>query len=153
GVTGGGSGLPCDVGQLLANNCQVCHSAAHPTAPMSLMTYADLHAPAPSDPSKKVYEVALTRVSKKQMPPTAPLDDDAIAIFAAWANAGAPEGECSTDTSDGGTPPPECMIASDCPGTLICRSGHCDVECVSDKDCTPTWTCDETRCTPPSLTP
>ncbi|MDB4943679.1 MAG: peptidylglycine alpha-amidating monooxygenase [Labilithrix sp.] len=146
----GGSGIPCDVGAVLKSRCQSCHSS-HPSAPMPLITLADLQAPARSDASKKVYELALERMTSatNPMPPSQPLAAEEIAAFAAWAHAGAPKTQCATDTAEAGT---ECIIASDCPGALVCRAGTCDVECVTDKDCTATWTCEESRCQPPAVT-
>ena len=54
-----------------------------------------------------------------------------------------------TDAGGGGTP---CVHATECPDNLVClRSGVCGPECVQDKDCFVTWTCDpkNSRCTPP----
>ena len=146
-----GAGLPCDVAQLLASKCAGCHSAK-PSAPMALVTFADLTAPARSDPSRRVFEVALERITSadRPMPPSAPMAEADVATFAAWARAGAPQSTC--EAAEAGTPRaqlPECVLASDCPGDLICRGGSCDVECVTDKDCAPTWSCTETRCHPP----
>ena len=140
------SGLPSDIAQLLAARCQSCH-ASHPSAPMPLVTYDDLQAPSRSDATKKVYELALERMSAsaKSMPPTGKLGQDEIDVFSAWVGAGAPKTECASNDGAGA----ECTKASDCPGVLVCRQGVCDVECVNDKDCTPTWTCEETRCHPP----
>src|SRR6185503_11367513 len=70
GAGGGGpSGLPCDVGQILAANCQKCH-AAKPVfgAPMPLVTYDDLHAPLKSNPSKQVYEQITVRIHDDKTP-------------------------------------------------------------------------------------
>lgn len=148
-----GDGLPCDVGRLLVTRCQGCHSA-QPSAPMPLVTHADLVAPSKSDPARKVFELALDRISSttSPMPPSTPMGADEVALFSAWAKAGAPRANCVASGIDGGARDasvPECALASDCPGDLVCRSGFCDVECVTDKDCFVTWTCEETRCRPP----
>jgi hypothetical protein len=144
-------GLPCDVEQLLTRKCWGCH-ATKPTAPMSLVTFADLNAPAKSDPGKRVFELALERITSADspMPPSTPMAEAEIATFATWAKAGAPKTTCAP--VEAGAPRaelPECVLASDCPGALICRDGTCDIECMTDKDCTPTWSCEETRCHPP----
>ena len=149
-----GDGLPCAVAELLASHCQSCHSA-HPSAPMSLLCFADLDAPSKSNPARKVYEVALERISSttSPMPPSAPMRADDIAVLAGWVHAGAAKATCAAGGREGGARDasgPECALASDCPGALICRAGVCDVECVTAKDCPATFHCEETRCQPPS---
>lgn len=104
---GGGSasgGLPCDVEDILVDNCQKCHS--NPPvfgAPMPLVTYADLQAPSKLDPAQKVYE----RVSKRihdaaapmPQPPNAPLGASDLKVMDDWIAAGAP---ASSTTCGGG---------------------------------------------------
>jgi hypothetical protein len=101
--------LPCDVDAVLGASCRSCHGASPSYgSPMSLVTYADLVAPAPSDPTKKVYELvgARTHDAQKPMPPApnARLDAAAQHTLDAWIAAGAP---ASTDhcaaPPDGGT--------------------------------------------------
>src|SRR5207302_2043348 len=41
----------------------------------------------------------------------------------------------------------------DCPADLICVRGACTLECVTDKDCFVTWTCQASRCHPPEPPP
>ena len=78
GGGGGGasaaSGLPCDVEAVLKKGCAECHGATPSYgAPMPLVTFADLTAPAKSNPSKKVYEMVGTRVHDESRPmPQAP---------------------------------------------------------------------------------
>jgi len=64
--------LPCGVKQSLATNCQTCH-AASPIggAPMPMMTYADLHKPAVTKPTMKVWELSKARIhdTARPMPP------------------------------------------------------------------------------------
>ena len=101
-----GSGdLPCDVSTVLAHDCQSCHGS--PTtygAPMSLVTYGDLIAPAKTDPTKKVYELVEARIhdDKAPMPqaPNARLDASSTATIDAWVAAGAP----AAATGCGGDP-------------------------------------------------
>ena len=71
---GGGSvlGMPCDVQSLLQNRCVACHS--NPpinSAPMPLVTRADLMAPSLADPTQTVAQRALTRIQLTvgEMPP------------------------------------------------------------------------------------
>src|SRR5689334_22329265 len=59
--------LPCNVQHVLATSCQGCH-AADPgaQAPMALVSFEDLTAPAISDPSLKVYELIERRIHADQ---------------------------------------------------------------------------------------
>jgi mono/diheme cytochrome c family protein len=72
---------------------------------MSLVSYADLSAPSPSDPTKTTAQAALDRMlnAKNPMPPSplsiAPAE---IQTFQTWVNAGMPTADCSTPI----TPPP-----------------------------------------------
>jgi hypothetical protein len=82
----------CGVKQTLDGKCTVCHNENKVAgAPMSLKTFADLQAPAPSDATKKVYEVVKVRVHDKQrpMPPQDPLSDEQLAGIDAWVAGGA----------------------------------------------------------------
>lgn len=90
------NGLPCDVDAVLAKNCRSCHSATPSFgARMPLTTYADLVAPAKSDPQKKVIDLVTKRVRDDAAPmPQAPnprLSAADMAILDGWANAGAPQ--------------------------------------------------------------
>ena len=149
------SGLPCDVEALLAARCTSCHSRAPTTAPMALVTHADLTAMSVSEPGMTVAQLALRRIrdASKPMPPANLLPETDVAAFASWVDAGTPALGCLPEdvvpiSHDAARP--ECVLASDCPGELICRGGTCDVECVKDKDCLATWTCKSTRCQPPA---
>jgi len=42
-----------------------------------------------------------------------------------------------------------CGHAEDCPGVQICVRGYCEFECVTNKDCFVSWSCEQSRCTPP----
>lgn len=105
------SGLPCDVEQVLVENCQMCHSAKPKFgAPMPLVTHADLHAPLKSDASKKVYEQVGVRIhdTKNPMPepPNEMLDAEQAGVLDAWIANGAPASadDCGgTGGSGGGT--------------------------------------------------
>jgi len=68
GGVGDGS-LPCAVDKVLADNCRKCHSSPPQYgAPMPLVTLADLHAAAKSDPSRKVFELVPERIGNDQKP-------------------------------------------------------------------------------------
>lgn len=107
-TTGAVGELPCDVSTVLAKNCQSCHGS--PTtygAPMPLMTYADLTAPAKSDATKKVYELVETRIhddaQPMPQPPNARLDATSTATLDSWIAAGAPSSASGCTTGDSGT--------------------------------------------------
>jgi hypothetical protein len=94
----------CGVKQTLDARCTVCHNEQKTAgAPMSLKTYADLMAPAVSDPKRKVYELVKERVHDKMrpMPPQDPLDDTQLADIDAWVAGGAAAGSdavCASNT-------------------------------------------------------
>jgi hypothetical protein len=110
GVGSGGSGagansVPCAVQNVLGPNCSTCHG--RPTnfaAPMSLVTFDDLHATARD--GRKVYEVVSERIqgeNKRMPPPPNPkLSQAGIDTLKNWVAQGAPSGEaCQGGT--GGT--------------------------------------------------
>lgn len=87
--------LPCDVSTVLEASCQSCHG--NPTssgAPMALVTFADLHAPAPSDPSRRVYQRVGARIhaaTRPMPPPPYPLLDGVdLLTLDHWTAADAP---------------------------------------------------------------
>src|SRR5262249_15522712 len=89
--------LPCDVSTVLATNCQSGHGAPPLFgAPMPLMTFEDLHAPAPSDPSQRVYQRVGARIhasSTPMPPPPKPhLNAASLATLDHWIAADAPPG-------------------------------------------------------------
>jgi hypothetical protein len=107
-VVAGSNGLPCPVNDVLARNCRVCHGASPiGGAPMSLVTADDLHAPARSDPTKKVYEMVGRRTHDphRPMPPSRPLAAADLQILDDWIAAGAPRSAatCAPPSTDGGT--------------------------------------------------
>jgi hypothetical protein len=102
------SGLPCEVDQMLMSSCQSCHGTTPAAgAPMSLVTYADLTAPALSDPTKKMAEMSVIRIqdTARPMPPAPAAAPAASGVMAlqAWIAAGYPMGGCATSTT---TPDP-----------------------------------------------
>ena len=89
--------LPCDVDAIIAKNCRKCHdSTPKYGAPMPLTNAADLHAPAKTNPGRRVYELVPERIaddkSPMPQPPNARLSAADRATIAAWASAGAPAG-------------------------------------------------------------
>lgn len=66
--------VPCDVADVVSNNCTTCHATTPKFgAPMALMSAADFQAPAKSDATMKVYQVAPARINAtditRRMPP------------------------------------------------------------------------------------
>jgi hypothetical protein len=107
GTTACGPGaIPADVAAAISATCVACHGIP-PIAgvPSSLATYASLTAPATTDKTKSVAQVALARMQSKTMPmPPAPLPPATaaqIAAFQAWVSAGTPASTCA---GDGGAP-------------------------------------------------
>ncbi|WP_394821219.1 hypothetical protein [Pendulispora albinea] len=108
-------GLPCAVDEVLARNCRSCHS--NPPvfgAPMPLVTWDDLHAPAPDDRSKKVYERVIARIHDRANPmPKAPNPRLGLAdtkVLDDFAGAGAPRSgtRCSAQDASGAPVPLDC---------------------------------------------
>jgi cytochrome c551/c552 len=92
-----GQGLPCDVDAVLAGHCRSCHGKPEQFgAPMSLLSYSDLVAPAPSDPTKKVFTRVGERIHDDASPmpqkPNPRLSAADTATLDAWIAAGAPQG-------------------------------------------------------------
>ena len=110
--SGGGSiatSLPCDVDAILVASCQSCHgSTPSGGAPMALVTYADLAAPAKTDPSQSVAAMCVTRINSTSapMPPTPPVLSVAdVATFQSWVTAGMPTGDCVSGVDPLGAAP------------------------------------------------
>ena len=119
GVDGGGGTLPCEVDAVLANHCRQCHSNPPQfAAPMPLVTYADLHAPAVTDPSRSVYELVEQRIHNDArpmpQPPNARLSATDTSMLDAWIGAGAPPAASSTCASDAGGAPDAASLALNC---------------------------------------
>jgi hypothetical protein len=114
GLSMGQTGLPCDVEQVLKRNqCLDCHGAAL-SAPMPLLAYDDLKAPAKSNASKTVAELMVLRMrdASRPMPPSGPASTADTKTVEAWIAAGYPKGSCGQSaTSDGAAPAP---IVSQC---------------------------------------
>jgi hypothetical protein len=106
GATTTATGIPCDVQTLLASRCVTCHGV-NPSqgAPMSLVTYADLVAPAISNPTMTVSQMAVVRMQATvaQMPPAPAVHASAaeVAILQSWIGAGYPHGGCAGPDAGG----------------------------------------------------
>ena len=102
--------LPCDVSKIMVKSCQTCHGATPiGGAPMSLVTFDDFQKPAPTQPTKKVYQVVQERVhdTKRPMPPVDTLSTTELAAIDAWVKGGALSGaaaDAMCDTKPVGNP-------------------------------------------------
>ena len=113
GNAAGTSNVPCAVSKLLAKNCQTCHgSSPIGGAPMPLVTFADLHAPAKTQPTMKVYELSKVRLhdASRPMPPTGRMPTEEVAALDAWFDggalaAGAQEAACDATAGEPTTAP------------------------------------------------
>ncbi|OJY28526.1 MAG: hypothetical protein BGO98_05495 [Myxococcales bacterium 68-20] len=118
------TGLPCDVQGILENRCIACHSTDNPPP---LLDYDDLKAPSKKDPNKTMAQAALAEMMAKTMPPTpaVPPEDDEIATFAEWLDAGAPRNPsaCTDPPPDGGAPGDGGATDGGAPITVKCTSG------------------------------
>ena len=86
----------CGVRSTLQDACTSCHNEQKVAgAPMSLLTFEDLHKPAVSDKNRKVYELVKERVhdEERPMPPQKRLSEEQLAGIDAWVEAGAAEGD------------------------------------------------------------
>jgi hypothetical protein len=110
------SDLPCEVDGILGRACHSCHGNT-PTfgAPMPLDRRADLLAPAPSDPSKKVWQTVKDRVhlapdAPGRMPqkPNLPLTDAERAALDKYFADGLPASSCTSSGADPKAPTVSC---------------------------------------------
>jgi hypothetical protein len=102
---GASSGLPCDVEQYLAANCQSCHGYyLSGGAPSPLVTYADLTGKDIRDATKTTAEESVLRMQSATapMPPGAHPAASDIAILQSWISAGYPMGSCASAGGGGG---------------------------------------------------
>jgi hypothetical protein len=126
--TGAASETWCTVKPTLDARCTACHDGKLTAgAPMSLKTYADLQAPAPSDKSRKVFQLVGTRVhdTVKPMPPQQKLTTDELMHLDKWITAGAPQGpETACAALPGGTTKPSASDGSDLPWPTNCDATY-----------------------------
>jgi uncharacterized membrane protein len=87
--------LPCSVSKVLAAQCGNCHAATPIAgAPMPLVTQADFHKQAVTQPAKKVHELAKLRINDtmRPMPPLTVMPAAEKTALDQWLTSGAPAG-------------------------------------------------------------
>jgi hypothetical protein len=102
--------LPCEIDQILANNCRSCHVDPPAVgAPMPLVDHADFTAQAVSDPSKTVAELVRARIfdQERPMPPVGTMSDADRDALAAWIDGGTATGTCGPSNPPAGPSGPE----------------------------------------------
>ena len=93
---GGASGLPCAVADVLLARCWRCHgSPLASSAPMQLLTRAQLVAPSYADPALDFAHRSLMRMRASTMPPTGGSSAADIQVIDAWVASGEPAGDCA----------------------------------------------------------
>lgn len=117
--------LPCAVDNILRAKCLECHG--HPTAntaPMSLTSFEELHAQAPSkrDMPAKVFERMATRLHDRlrPMPPRdrPPLTEHELSVLDVWLTGGAQSGEPCSEPRDAGEDESEASTGSKAPSAM-----------------------------------
>jgi hypothetical protein len=119
----GGTGLPCAVADVLVRRCQTCHGASPQYgAPMPLVTRADLLAPSPSNPARRVFEDVGARIHDAASPmPKAPnprLGAAETKVLDTWIAAAAPE---ARDTCTPSSAAPDASVQLSCAPDLHIR--------------------------------
>jgi uncharacterized membrane protein len=99
--------IPCDVEAVLKAKCQTCHTMPPKLgAPMSLISWADLHKPTPSNPNRQTWEQARDFVRTGVMPPpgspTGALTAPERATLLGWLEQGAPGTARGCEVTDAG---------------------------------------------------
>lgn len=88
--------LPCDVAAVFETHCHGCHGAVPSFgAPMPLLSWSDLQAPAPSAPSQAVHALLVGRITSATRPmpplPNPGLSGPEISVVEAWLASGQPK--------------------------------------------------------------
>lgn len=108
--------LPCEVDAVLGRSCQSCHGNS-PTfgATMPLDRRADLLAPSPTEPGKKIWETVKERVHRAadapgRMPqkPNPALSEKELALLDKYFSDGLPASSCAGDGADPKPPTVSC---------------------------------------------
>jgi mono/diheme cytochrome c family protein len=98
------NGLPCEVNEILAKNCQTCHGAETKSgASTPLVSYDDLQQEFSGRPVADLVKQRIHATEVGRMPPAARLSDADLKTLDAWIDGGMEE---SDDTCTGDAPPP-----------------------------------------------
>ena len=125
-------GIPCEVQELLAAECWMCHDETPSFgAPMSLVTIDDFSVPAVSDVTRPVFELVLERTAAdtKPMPPSGLLEDAERSVLVDWIDAGMPEADqtdCEPETPPDGWGPEALPCEPDAMFTAFAPDGQGD---------------------------
>lgn len=130
----GSTGLPCDLANLLAKDCGLCHADA-PTrgAKYPLLTRA--HLTAKDADGRTLAEVSLERMrdTEAPMPPDGLLATSDVDVLARWIDDGMPEGSCGETPA---IPKPELKCTSgrfwtedEDEGDKLMSPGHACIAC------------------------
>lgn len=146
----GASGLPCNVDTILAASCRKCHSdPPQYGAPMPLLSWDHLHAAAPGDATKKVYERVAVKIGDDAAPmpppPNARLGGSDREVLTSWASAGAPKDEAGCDPKPTTIDP---TTGLSCPVTKTLAPASAFEMPASDDDEYVCWGVDVTATTP-----
>ena len=94
GARDSGGVIPCNVAEVVANNCQRCHGETPVGGAIPLVSHEDWHRMSPLyDPDKRVYEVAQIRVNNGEMPQGTTMSAPDLAVLDEWLSAGALAGD------------------------------------------------------------
>jgi hypothetical protein len=107
GDAGGPSGLPCDVAEVLAASCSMCHGDPPKFgAPMSLTSHADFQMPAVTDLTRAVHALVGERIDDPDapMPPGGDMSEADKDVLRSWVAAGAPASADDCEVNPDGTP-------------------------------------------------
>jgi hypothetical protein len=129
--------LPCEISQIFQSKCWQCHGQpTHETAPMSLTTWEELHAPALERVSAPapVYERVALRIHdpSRPMPPRdrPQLSTREVAALDAWLDASAPSGRaCPPSVAQDTSVPPRSISDA---GEARPEAGEASVEPATD---------------------
>lgn len=138
--------LPCDVAQVLGDECQSCHGdPLAGDAPNRLLVRADLMAHPDSDPSRTMAEISIARMrdAKRPMPPSGVLPDGAIASLEKWVADGYPAGACGGAAGTGASAASVCTSGTHWTGgdresPLMHPGGAC-IDCHMREDEGPSY--------------
>ena len=137
-----GTPIPCDVQNVVANNCGTCHGAMPVGGAVRLVTHEDFHKPSPfygptklMDTTKQIYEVAKIRINNGEMPQNKAMAPADLTMLDTWLGAGALAGTDADATCaitmpppiDPGTTGPQEQVYCDRPGgrdPLVARAGE-----------------------------